>query len=168
MFKKIIRNQRIMGALLLAALTAYLIVHILVLNKRIPYSQLWGRAVTGSDSLEMAEGFAIFFILVFMAGVALMVWSNTPSFFKRFRGKETQRRLLTGLGNAIGYCMAAYMFLCVIGYLRANVLSLKIIMSLVCLAFGLWVLWVLRLGKALARRRRQRMAARRKQRRSSQ
>jgi hypothetical protein len=132
MFKKIIYNQRIMALALLVLTCIFLLLHILAATGAIAYESLWGVAVTSQASLVKAEGFAIFIVLIFIAGIILqlgLIKKPGP------------------VANGILWAMVIYMGLNVLGYFRCSALGLKIGMSLFCLVLALLAAWVVMLGK---------------------
>ncbi|MEA5073638.1 MAG: hypothetical protein VB030_05655 [Eubacterium aggregans] len=141
MAKKLLYNRRIMGYVLLFGMGIFLLLHLLVCFGTIPYSSLWGTAITSQASLMKAEGFAVFFILLFMIGIVLELFHFRVS-------PRLPRGLLWG--------MVVYMGLNTLGYLRCDAMSLKIGMSLFCLFLALLGLWMIFLSHRAERRRRMR------------
>ncbi len=145
MAKKLLYNRRIMGYVLLFGMGIFLLLHLLVCFGAMPYTALWGTAVTSQASLMKAEGFAVFFIILFILGIFLEL--------SHFRiSPRIARGLLWG--------MAVYMGLNTLGYLRCDAMALKVGMSLFCLLLAILGLWMIFLSHRMEKLRRLRQKRR--------
>ena len=112
--KNLIRKHTLFKIILIALLLFFLIYHSLTLLGIIPYENLWGSSLSEKAALTAAEGFAVFFMLLFLSALFL---------------ESHSKPLIQKSSSILLWFCAVYMLLNFFGYLRCNSIILTILLG---------------------------------------